>query len=249
MPFPPNPVYPYAIDSDKTLFLVYNTSETTTSADNDPWSRELPIIPVGINEAEIWPKNGFANISGELFYYDSVTLDVNGKVNKFTGCARNLGGSKTQFNAAGTWVRGFVVAEHHNQIAQAIINIEDFLFDIAEDLQYLADQPTCQDDSSCPEAILQFEPAQPQDACIGTVANFNLIINGPFNSFNIDFGDGTSTNSTQIGTHTYAPGANIDPIVTVSSGDCQIVQTAIVRKKSRRTKTTTRYTTIYCKYS
>jgi hypothetical protein len=229
MSFPPNPVYPYAIDSDKTLFMVYNTSETITSVNNDPWSRELSIVPVEMGENEIWPSNGFANISGEMFYYDSVVKNSNGKIIKFTGCARNLGGSKTQYNAAGTWVRGFVVAEHHNQIAQTIINIEDFLFDINDDLQQLVSEPTCQDDSDCPEAILQFNPGSPLDACVGIVAEFNLIINGSFNSFNIDFGDGTSTNSAQTGTHTYAPGANIDPIVTVSNGKCQIVQTAISR--------------------
>jgi hypothetical protein len=80
--FPPAPVYPKNYDSDETLYLVYNTSETVSSEVNLPWSDEIPIVPVSATTAEQWAKNGFANIDGELFYYDSVGYDENGKINK-----------------------------------------------------------------------------------------------------------------------------------------------------------------------
>lgn len=88
--FPPQTIYPLAIDSDRTLFLVYNTSEAKILIDNSAWSEEIEIIPVGADENEIWAENGFANISGELFYYDSVEKNPEGKIKKFKNCARNI---------------------------------------------------------------------------------------------------------------------------------------------------------------
>src|SRR5688572_19689851 len=117
MAFPPLPVYPHGIDDDYTLYLVFNTTETKLAADNSPWAQEVQIVPVAADEEDIWADNGFANIEGELFYYDSVERNANGKVSKLKGCARNMGGEKTQFNKKGTWIRSYVVAEHHNQLA------------------------------------------------------------------------------------------------------------------------------------
>ena len=125
--FPPVPLYPKALDSDYTLFLVYNTSEAALASNNEAWAEEVEIEPVSAESNEIWADNGFANISGELFYYDEVEKDSNDKVYKLKRCSRNLGGSKTKFNESGSMVRGFVVAEHHNQLADAIIKIEQFV--------------------------------------------------------------------------------------------------------------------------
>jgi hypothetical protein len=149
--FPPQPVYPKALDSDRTLFLVHNTSESRLSVDNPAWAEEVQIYPVAAGEPEIWADNGFANIDGELFYYDDVEKNSNGKVYKLKGCARNLGGSQTKFCEAspppipgdpeeskrGIWVRGYVVAEHHNQIADAIIATETFILDVEDRIDRL----------------------------------------------------------------------------------------------------------------
>jgi len=78
MAFPPSPRYPLAIDSDKTLFLVYNTSETQLAVDNLPWSQELILEPVAADVEEIWADNGFANISGELFYCHGFSVTLSG---------------------------------------------------------------------------------------------------------------------------------------------------------------------------
>ena len=69
--FPPNPVYPWALDSDRTLFLVYNTTESQLTRDNNAWAQEIEIEAVCETNQEIWPDNGFATISGEIFYYDA----------------------------------------------------------------------------------------------------------------------------------------------------------------------------------
>ena len=77
--FPPQPTFPLAIDSDRTLFVVYNTSEAKTTKESSAWEEEIEIEPVSAGKEEIWADNGFANISGELFYYDAVEKNTNGK--------------------------------------------------------------------------------------------------------------------------------------------------------------------------
>jgi hypothetical protein len=125
--FPPPISYPLGIDSDRTLYKVYNTTESKLSSNNDPWSDEIDIVPVDATSNEIWPDNGFATLEKEILYFDTVGKDENGKVNKLKRVARNLGGAKTKFNKAGTWIRGFVMAEHHNQLVDAIIEIEKLI--------------------------------------------------------------------------------------------------------------------------
>src|SRR5690606_574617 len=116
------------------------------------------IRAVPSSKDEIWADNGFATISGELLYYDSVGRNSSGKVNKLKNCVRNLGGEPTRYNNSGTDIRSFVIAEHHNQIVDAIIAIERLLGTSAcldEDtitccLDEL-DVPDCIDDGNCPD--------------------------------------------------------------------------------------------------
>ena len=231
--FPPQPLYPLAFDSDRTLFEVFNTSETITVRDNMPWAEEIEILPVPSDEAEIWGDNGFANISGELFYYDSVEKNVSGRIFKLKRCARNLGGKRTQYNPAGSFVRGFVVAEHHNQLATAIIEVEKFLKSLEADAIDLQDIPVCQDDAKCPNVEFNFQVINSTNPCEGQTAVYNISIDGGFSGFSLDFGDGTTTSSQQTGTHTYPPNSKIDPIVTVTNENCTVVQTPIARNNPR----------------
>jgi hypothetical protein len=233
--FPPQPRYPRAIDSDYTLFKVYNTTETVLTSSNAAWSEEISIKPQAVDKPEIWPDNGFATIEGELLYYDSVEKDVNDRVNKLKRCLRNIGGKQTQYNAAGTWIRGFVVAEHHNQIVDAILKIEDFIGEnFSEDeetldwrIRNLQAEPLVFDDFSCPDVEFNFNIIE-NDPNTGTLASYVVNISGVAGSIEVQFGDGTSTSQT-FGTHRYAPNADIDPVVIVSNGQCQIVQTPISR--------------------
>jgi len=82
--FPPIPTYPKQYDNDRTLFLVYNTSETLTTSDNHPWEATIDIKPVLPSSCDIWADSGFANINGELFYYAGVSKNNYGKVNQLT---------------------------------------------------------------------------------------------------------------------------------------------------------------------
>lgn len=56
MAFPPVPVYPQAIDSDYTLYLVYDTTETRLAVDNSAWSQEID-ISISCDHAELSTAN------------------------------------------------------------------------------------------------------------------------------------------------------------------------------------------------
>ena len=229
--FPPQPRYPLGIDSNRTLFLVFNTSEAKLVKNNPAWSEEIEIEPVKDNEEEQWADNGFANLSGELFYYDSVEKNSAGKIFKLKRCARNIGGKQTKFNSEGSWVRGYVIAEHHNQIVDVVLSIEDYLINLENEIEKLEAQPLCPDDKLCPEVVLEIVE-NPALVCEGTTIDYTIVINGTYTNFRLDFGDGQFTTSIQSGSHTYAPNSTIDPIVTVSNDDCSVLQTPIKRKTS-----------------
>ena len=242
--YPPVPVFPLAIDSDYTLFLVYNTSEAKLTSDNSAWSDEVDVEPSAIEQ---WGENGFANIDGEMFYYDSVEKNGDGKIFKLKRCARNLGGTKTHHNKAGVWVRGFVVAEHHNQLATTIMLLEKYIglhtscdpcldFD-KETLDYKIRSLLCVnpivEDSRCPNVFFSFEAVRPSsDACVpsaadlieGTIVNFVVTITGSYTRYVLDFGDGSTTTDLS-GTHNYPSNIIPEPTVTVSNDLCEIVVT------------------------
>lgn len=234
--FPPNIVYPIDFDDQSTLYLVYNTSQSTLSANNSAGSSEISVVPVGEDEDEIWAGNGFITIEGELIYYDLVAKDSNGKVNKFKRCYRNFDRTTGGYNPQGTPVMGFVVAEHPNQIAQAIINTETFIgknFDEDEEtldwrIRNLQDTTRIDDDYGCPEISLTIRTVSSSPAT-GTTIAYEIEIIGVVDSFILEFGNGDSTTSTDSGEYTYAPSANIDPIIRATNGNCMIIQTPIVR--------------------
>jgi len=238
MTFPPVPTYPEAIDTDHTLFLVYNTTETKLTSDNAPWAQEIDIMPVAADAQEIWADNGFANLSGELLYYDAVAKDENGKVNKLKKCARNLGGTQTKFNRKCSWIRSYVVAEHHNQLVDAILQTEDFIgynFDPRQEtldwrIRNLEELQVIFDDYNCPDINFTFNVVE-DDPVTGKLAEFLVEITPPgtINSFRLDFGDGEFTTTSLEGTHRYALNASVDPVVSVANDKCQIIQTPIER--------------------
>lgn len=235
MAFPPTPVYPDAIDSDYTLYLVFNTTETRLCKDNSPWADEIEIVAASGDE--IWADNGFGNIEGELFYYDSVDKNSDGKVYRLKGCVRQLTG-KTKFNAKGTWVRGYVVAEHHNQLVNTVLNIENFVgynFDPRMEtldwrIRNLRALKVIFDDFNCPDIDFTFNVID-EDVESGILTEYTITVTPPgsIDSFRLDFGDGEFTTTALSGQHRYALNAVIDPVVTVSNSKCQITQTPIER--------------------
>lgn len=238
MAFPPTTSYPQAIDTSYSLYLVHNTTESRLSVDNMPWSQEIEIIPVTEGSPEIWPSNGFATIEGELLYYDSVELNEFDKVKKLKGCARQIGGENTQTNKKGTWIRGFVVAEHHNQLVDAIMKTQNFIgYNFTTDIstldwriRNLQALDVIFDDYSCPDIDFTFNYIE-NNPVTGILTEYMVEITPPgsTSNFRIDFGDGDFTTTSLSGQHRYALNARIDPVIRVSNDKCQIIQTPIER--------------------
>jgi PKD repeat protein len=234
--FPPIPVYPLDYDSNRTLYVVYNTSESVTVTANSAWANEIEIKPVDANSAEIWATNGFANIGGELFYYDDVEKNGSNKIYKFIKCARNLGGTHTRNNPAGTEVRGFVIAEHHNQIVNSILKMQDFFGErfstdtntLDYRIRNLAALPVIFDDYTCPDVSFNFYIIS-DDPATGILAQYDITIDGTYTVYRLDFGDGEFTTTSTNGQHRYAPNATIDPVLTLSNNKCTLVQSPITR--------------------
>lgn len=234
---PPFPLYPNKYDSDETLFLVYNTSESVLVYDNPAWADEIEIRP-SLTE-EVWADNGFANIGGELFYYNNVEKKIvngNQRVFKLKECVRNLGGEQTKFNHSGEKVRGFVIAEHHNQIADAIIKIQNFIgINFSENketldwrIRNLQETPVVFDDYNCPEIELTFNIIE-NNPSTGVLAQYSVSVEGTITSFRLDFGDGEYTTTDFFGTHRYSLNSPVDPVLTVYNDKCLLTITPTER--------------------
>ena len=239
--FPPIPVYPTGIDSDYTLFLVYNTAEAVLASANPAGADEIEIEPRVVGQDEVWADNGFVSINGELVYYDAVDKDGDGYVYRLRRCARNLGGKPSQYNPAGVWVRGFVVAEHHNQLVDCTMLVEGFVGEnFSEDeatldwrIRNLVAADPIFDDFDCPDVVFDFSVVS-SSPLTGTLAKYSVGIVGNYTKFVLDFGDNTSTSSAAAGTHVYPPNATIDPILTLSNDTCEIVLTPVTRENPDR---------------
>jgi hypothetical protein len=235
--FPPTSQYPQNYDSDYTLLNVYNTTESILTKSAEQFDTTLYIKPVDADKPEVWADNGYATISGEVLYYENVSKDqYTSKVNGLLNCLRNIGGKSSKFNAAGTDIRGFVMAEHHNQLARAIVNTENFIgytenpdqATVDWRVRNLAGLPQIGDDSGCPDVTFYYTTIS-SSPVTGTEISYEIIINGNINSFILDFGDGTSDANSLIGTHIYPPNFVVDPVLTVVNQNCSTVVSGIVR--------------------
>jgi hypothetical protein len=237
--FPPTPAFPYGIDDDRSLFLVYNTAEAPLTANNSAWADEVSVRPRKSGQTEVWADNGFATISGEMFYYDAVEKNGDGYVTKLKRCVRNLGGQHTRFNEAGTMVRGFVVAEHHNQLVDALTLVEGFVgenFSPEEAtldwrIRNLRAADPIFDDFDCPDVTFSFVVLEDNPAT-GILAAYSIEVVGRYTDFTLNFGDGNFTKSVGSGTHQYAPNAIVDPVITITNDKCQVVQSPIERERT-----------------
>lgn len=238
----PSPVFPVALDNDYTLFLTHESTQSLLAEDLNADATEIAIIPVTANDPEVWPDNGFITIENELIYYDASEKNNDDKICRLIRCLRKLEGKLSE-GQAGTPVYGMVVAQHHNQLADAIINIERTLGDIAilegkipvgvqkmrgthtdgtmslhRSMMSLMGAAPAADDI-CPDVSFTFT------TLTSTLAEYCVRIQGDFDTYQLDFGDGTSTNDTFEGTHTYSFPPSATPSVTVTNDGCTIVLT------------------------
>jgi len=249
----PNSIYPFDFDSDYTLFKVFNNTQSILSESLPADSTTISIIAELPSDVEVWPDNGFATIQDELIYYDDVTKNASGKVCILKKCYRGLEGEAKNY-PAGTQIFGNVVAQTHNQLAEAIIQIETVIGELADALnrtpapskdfnvpamidsefsrslqQNLTNllSYTYANDDTCPQVDVEFNVDIPVAA--GTTAEFCVRIY-PWDAswdYTLDFGDGDIETVLFAGTHEYpGVGGPFTPTVTITTPTCTVVQQA-----------------------
>jgi PKD repeat protein len=183
-------VYPQAIDDKNNLYDARNNAEAVLRHSLTYNARH---IIVGEGEAAGFPPNGLLRVgpkagAGELIYYNKRTDNV------FTDLIRGFAGSRQNAwsGGPGTFVTSAVMAEHHNAVKDAIINIQHHLG--------LRDFP----DSASLNGILQSLEARylapkpsfrsfPMKGPPGTVVRFQNFSEGDAVRFLWEFGDGTTS--------------------------------------------------------
>lgn len=224
------------------MFLTHESTQSLLTEDLTADATEIAILPVHANDPEVWPDNGFVTIDNELIYYDASEKNSDGKICRLLRCLRKLEGKITE-SQAGTPVYGMVVAQHHNQLVDAIINIEKALGDISVlqgntpvGMQKMMGTHT-DETMSLHRSMMSLMGAAPaaDDICpdvgftftmlTSTLAEFCVRIQGDFDTYQLDFGDGSFTTDTFEGTHTFASTPTNTPSVTVTNDGCTIVLT------------------------
>lgn len=201
-------------------------------ADCPPYAETVHVAPSEPGRPEVWPDGGFATLGGELLYHGGVRKGGDGRVVALTDCSRSLNGEPSLARPAGAWVRGLVVAEHHNRLAGAVMTTQDFVgrnFDPRPEtldwrIRNLAELEVAADDHTCPEVTLDWFVLEDHPVR-GVLARFFISIESGGGAFRLDFGDGTSTTTQRSGTHRYGPGARVDPVLTVTTATCETVVT------------------------
>jgi PKD repeat protein len=184
-------VYPQALDDKEQLYDARNNAETHLKHSLTYNGRHIVA-----EDASAFPANGLLRVgqkgnfasSPELIYYGKRTNTV------FSDLIRGFAGSRQNAWAGGpaTFVSGAVMAEHHNSVKDAIINIqhhlglrdfpaEDSLNGVLQSLEsrYLAPKP--------------FFRAYPLKGPSGTTVRFQNFSEGDSIRFLWDFGDGTTS--------------------------------------------------------
>jgi PKD repeat protein len=187
-------IYPVGRDSYDTLYKATNNAETFLTQSLNYVGRFFVV-----DNTSSFPDNGLVKVGKEIIYYRSKTKTV------FKDIIRGFVGSQQRPWPVGTKVQGSVMAEHHNAIKDAIINIEtnlgtrnnpapESLNGILKGLEYqfLAPKPLFR--------------AVPRKGSPPLEVRFQNLSDAPPLRFLWDFGDGSTSVETHP-THIYlAPG-------------------------------------------
>lgn len=182
-------VYPQAKDTKDQLYTAKNNAETKLKQ-TLTYSGKVIIVEDNTN----FPDKGLLRIGpppgkpgeAELIYYDKKTKGI------FQDLIRAFAGSKQNLWQAGSWVTNAVMAEHHNAIKDAIIQIEKNLglkkfpdkdslngILVAQETRFLAPRPLFR--------------AYPTKGAPPLRVRFQNFSTGPLVRFLWDFGDGTNS--------------------------------------------------------
>jgi len=219
----------------------------------------IDIVPVGINEDEVWTTSGEIKIkdslsNDEYIVYSSVERDtnakvkklcdcirpiawqtnhtnintkvlgltpkVNGRVYEFISCVRGISSTEAVAHLQGSHIRGFVMAEHHNSLALAIIEVEKETLDLLNSLDQITDISRQQDE--CPVAWFTYQVTNRTDQGYYTV-QFEIFVVGDYSTFTFYFGDGELVTGNSTPTHVYSPSSIFNPTILIKSNVCTVI--------------------------
>lgn len=109
-------LFPQALDGKDTLYEATNNADTVLK---QTLSYNGNFVVVDNND--LFPTSGLVRIDNELIYYQEKTSGI------FKGLVRGFAGSKQNRHNIGSKVSHSVMAEHHNAIKDALINLQTYL--------------------------------------------------------------------------------------------------------------------------
>lgn len=191
-------VYPVAIDSVNTLYETRNNAQTLLKQ-TLPYTGKSIIV----EDTSSFPSRGLLRIgpppgqsgNAELIYYGKKTI------NTFQELIRGFAGSKQSVWPVGAFAANSVMAEHHNALKDAILNIQKKIGtrDFPEDGSLNAIVKELENRFLAPKPIFRATPLRGRPPL---EVRFQNLSGGNALRFLWDFGDGgTSTETNPI--HTY----------------------------------------------
>lgn len=247
--------FPDKIDTDLELYNVFNTSESILRLDFSYCDDVIHIVPREWSSVEIWDKkSGILNIEGELIYYSGtiaeedpnppLSIDPNfryfddpniseeeknkyKRVIAFKHLRRDPNQTRFRSHLKGEWVRGYVMAEHHNALALAILGCESLIgidnslnhssLDYKlRDLQDLVDDI---DDEECPYGVFWYEIINTSGTT--RTVQFHISIIGDYESFQFVPKEGATPIENDLNPiFTYGSTEEIGASLTVLKEDC-----------------------------
>jgi len=203
-------VFPEAIDSTDELYAVRNNAETELT---QSLTYNGSYLVVG--DTSKFPDKGLLRVGDELMYYGEKTTGV------FKDLKRGFAGSRQNSWSIGTSVGNAVMAEHHNAIKDAILNIENYLgtSDDPAEGSYNHRLTTLEAKFLSPRALFRAWPRRGSSPMKVRFQNFSTT---DAIRYLWDFGDG-GTSTERNPTHTYNSEGNFSVqlrIVTSLGGQC-----------------------------
>jgi PKD repeat protein len=183
-------IFPSAIDTKSTLYEVRNGAETYLTQSVTYGGNFLVV-----DDASTFPTEGLIRLGTELVYYGSRSSTI------FRDLKRGFAGSRRNTWTVGTKVQNAVMAEIHNSLRDAIINIQNTVGKLTdpdpESLNGILTELEVQHLSPLPKFR-----AFPLSGAPPLAVRFQNFSGGPPIRFFWDFGDGTTAVDISP-THTY----------------------------------------------
>ncbi len=184
-------VFPEGIDTAETLYAVTNNAETTLTKTLS-FSGDFLMV----EDTSSFPEKGLIRINKELIYYDGKGTGI------FSTLKRSFAGSSLGQHRVGAKVSHAVMAEPHNAVKDAMLNIQEFVgLSVDPEADSFNGRLTAAEDRFfAPKATFRGFPKVGESPL--TVSFNNFSIDTSNSKFLWDFGDGST--STEVSpAHTY----------------------------------------------